>query len=90
MIPFLLPTLAWLAACSPAWNWREVRLEDAPLTAMLPCKPDQASQTVTLAGATAELQMTGCESGGASLSAAWPCPSRPVSWPADGTVTVER
>jgi hypothetical protein len=68
MIPFLLPTLAWLAACSPAWNWREVRLEDAPLTAVLPCKADQASQTVTLAGATAELQMTGCESGGATLA----------------------
>lgn len=55
-------------ACTPAWNWREVRLEDAPLSAVLPCKPDQGSQTVTLAGATVELQLTGCESGGTTLA----------------------
>ena len=68
MYLFLLIVSVGLAACSPAWNWREVRLEGAPLTAVFPCRPDHGSQTVTMAGATVELQMTGCETGGATLA----------------------
>lgn len=68
MILLLLPVLAWLASCSPAWNWREIRLDGAPLTIMLPCKPDHASQAVTLAGHSVPLSMTGCETGGATLA----------------------
>ena len=68
MFLLLFPLLAWLASCSPAWNWREIRLEGAPLTIVLPCKPDHASQTVTLAGHSVPLSMTGCETGGATLA----------------------
>jgi len=39
--------LASLAACSPAYNWREVRLVDAPLRAMLPCKPTAPTREIT-------------------------------------------
>lgn len=48
-----------LVACSPALNWREVRLKG--LTAMLPCKPDQAQRTVQLADQDLTMEMVGCE-----------------------------
>jgi len=50
-------------ACNPALNWREVRMEN--LTAMLPCKPDQAQRMVRLANQDLTLQMAGCEASGA-------------------------
>jgi hypothetical protein len=68
MFLLLFSGVAWLAACSPPWNWRELRLEGAPLTIRLPCKPEHASQTVTLAGAPVLLLMTGCENAGATLA----------------------
>ena len=68
MFLLLFSMSAWLASCSPAWNWREIRLDGAPLTIMLPCKPDHASQAVTLAGQSVSLAMTGCETGGATLA----------------------
>ena len=48
-----------LLACSPALNWREVRLDR--LTAMLPCKPDHAQRTVHLGTRDVALDMVGCE-----------------------------
>ena len=36
MFLLLFPLMTWLTACSPAWNWREIRLEGAPLTVVLP------------------------------------------------------
>ena len=38
---------AALLACSPTFNWREVRLESTGLKAMFPCKPDHATRNVT-------------------------------------------
>lgn len=52
-----------LAACSPALNWREVQI--GRLNALLPCKPDTASRPVALAGQTLNMDMVGCEAGGA-------------------------
>lgn len=43
-------TVLGLAACSPAYNWRELRPADAPLRAMLPCKPEQAERALPLLG----------------------------------------
>lgn len=54
----LLATWATVA-CSPALNWREVRLDR--LTAMLPCKPDQAQRPVRLGAIDVSLEMSGCE-----------------------------
>ena len=51
-----------LAGCSPALNWRSVRLEGVQAT--LPCKPDQAQRTVQLAGLDLRLSMAGCEAEG--------------------------
>ncbi len=57
-----------LAACSPTFNWREVRAETSPLRAMLPCKPDKAARQVPMAGRQVELQVLGCETGGATFA----------------------
>ncbi len=54
-----------LLACSPALNWREVRLAGGELKALLPCKPDQADRRQSIAGREFELRMLGCEAGGA-------------------------
>ena len=68
----VLPLLILLQACSPSLNWREVRLAGGELKAMLPCKPDQAQRRQSLAGYEIELNMIGCEAGGAlyAISAA--------------------
>jgi len=57
-----------LSACSPAFDWREVRLEPSSLKAMLPCKPDKASRPVPMAGRQVELQVLGCDAGGATFA----------------------
>jgi hypothetical protein len=56
------------AACSPTFNWREVRAEPTPLRALLPCKPEKASRQVPMAGRPVELQVLGCEAGGATFA----------------------
>jgi hypothetical protein len=58
----------FLAACSPTFNWREMRAEPTELKAMLPCKPDKASRQVPMAGRQVDLQVLGCEAGGATFA----------------------
>ncbi|WP_298209088.1 hypothetical protein [Acidovorax sp.] len=60
--------LLLLAGCSPALNWRTVPLPEADLTITLPCKPDQATRTVELAGVPVELSMAGCDADGATFA----------------------
>jgi hypothetical protein len=55
-------------ACSPTFNWREIRVESTPLRAMLPCKPDKGMRRVPMGGAEAELSVLGCETGGATFA----------------------
>jgi len=57
----LVVVTAVLTACSPTYNWREVRL--GPLTTLLPCKPDQAKRVVRLGTQELPLEMQGCEAG---------------------------
>ena len=68
-LSFFVITSALLTACSPALNWRETRL-DGGLKALLPCKPDQGSRQMPLAGQAVEMQMVGCEAGGAMFAVA--------------------
>lgn len=62
--------VAVLAACSPALNWREVKLDEAPLAILLPCKPDKGARTLPIAGKPTELRMLGCEADGMLFSVA--------------------
>jgi hypothetical protein len=57
-----------LTACSPALNWRSVRLDDAALRLMLPCKPEQASRSVDWGQGPVNLSLTGCEADGATFA----------------------
>lgn len=59
-----------LQACSPALNWREVRLGAGPLLALFPCRPDQGGQSVALGERTVKMSMMGCEAGGAMFTLA--------------------
>lgn len=58
------------AACTPAFNWREVRFDDLPVAALLPCKPDRATRTLPIAGAPRTMVMAGCKAGGAMFTVA--------------------
>ena len=52
-----------LCACTPALNWRDVRLESADgstLKAVLPCKPDTATRKQQLNEIQVDLSMMGC------------------------------
>ena len=65
-----LIALMTLAACSPAFNWRDVRFESNRLRLLLPCKPDKTQKTVPLGGLPTVLTMTGCDAGGATFAVA--------------------
>lgn len=80
LIKRLMPRRTWtlsaaagllaLAACSPAFNWREVRPENTRLSFLLPCKPDRAQKIVPLGGQSSTLSMLGCDAGGATFAVA--------------------
>lgn len=50
-----------LAACSPSFNWREVRGNDAPYVVLLPAKPTRFARPVDLGGIKVEMNMTAAE-----------------------------
>jgi hypothetical protein len=58
------------SGCSPTFNWREVPVGDAGLIALLPCKPDRATRTVPFGAASVEVEVVGCEAGGATFAVA--------------------
>jgi hypothetical protein len=60
-----------LSACSPTFNWREVRPQGVPLQALMPCKPETAQRSVPLAGSPIELHLLACETGGLQFAVAW-------------------
>lgn len=61
---------AAFAACSLTFNWREVPIGDAGLVALLPCKPDRASRALPLGTQSVNVEMAGCEAGGATFAVA--------------------
>lgn len=62
--------LLTLVACSPSFNWREVRPENTRLSLLLPCKPDKAQKIVPFGGQPTLLSMLGCDAGGATFAVA--------------------
>lgn len=61
---------AGLAGCSPALEWRDVRLPDTALVAQLPCKPGRFGRAVEVAGRPLQLFMLSCEAGGVTYGVA--------------------
>lgn len=65
------PAVLALPACSPTFNWRELRPEGTPLLALMPCKAESAMRPVPLGGAPTELHMYSCDTGGLTFAVAW-------------------
>ena len=59
-----------LTACNPALNWRETRIDDTALVALLPCKPDHGARQIQFASQAFDMHMTGCDAGDASFAVA--------------------
>ena len=59
-----------LVGCNPTLNWREVRVKDSPLTALLPCKAEASSRKVQLGGQEVEIQLSSCSAGEATFAVA--------------------
>lgn len=57
-------------ACSPTFNWRDVRIADKGLVALLPCKADRANRSLPLGSESVEIEMAGCEAGNATFAVA--------------------
>jgi len=70
-----------LSACQPSLNWRTVQMPGTTLSFELPCKPDQTTKPVTMAGQNLELSVMGCEAG----DAVWAVMSAKLSADADRT-----
>jgi hypothetical protein len=66
----MLAVSSLIAACSPTFNWREVRPDETRLALLLPCKPDKAEKMVPLGGRPTALRLLGCDAGGATFAVA--------------------
>ncbi len=53
----------WLAACTPALDWREWRPEGSGLAVLMPCKPDSQARDVSLADMPLRLTLQACNAG---------------------------
>ncbi|SCX74607.1 hypothetical protein [Variovorax sp. EL159] len=73
-----LSAAALLAACSPTFNWREVPIAESGLVALLPCKADRANRALPLGAESVQVDMTGCEAGGATFAIAHAAANSPV------------
>lgn len=58
-------------ACSPTWDWRELRPEGTGLRLVMPCKPELARRQVVMVGQALPMSMLSCKAGDASFSLAW-------------------
>jgi len=65
-----LLTTVFVAACSPKFNWRDYRSNDAPYTVQFPGKPAQQTRTVDLDGQAVSLTMAATEIDGTTFAVA--------------------
>lgn len=57
-----------LSACSPKFDWRDYRSNDAPYTVLFPAKPAQQTRTVDLDGQKVSLTMAAAEVDGTTFA----------------------
>jgi hypothetical protein len=57
-----------LAACSPKYDWREVRGSAAPFVVLLPAKPSSHTRTVNLGGVDVSMTMTAADVDGVTFA----------------------
>ena len=63
MVGFLL-----LSACSPKYDWREVRSDNAPYVIALPTKPTTHTRNIDLKGITVSMTMVASEVDGVTFA----------------------
>ena len=61
--------LTALAACSPALDWREVRVDEAALRAQFPCRPERRVRAVPVQGTPLRMEMVTCTADGTTYAA---------------------
>jgi hypothetical protein len=71
--PHCARTCAWAAAllasaCTPTYDWRDVRPEGGDVTLMFPCSPDRYERAVNLAGERVSMRMLVCAAGGTTYA----------------------
>lgn len=56
-----------ILGCTPDLNWREIKSQQGSVRVLMPCKPEQATRTVTLQSnqkvVSTELHLQACEAG---------------------------
>lgn len=67
VIPLVTLTIL-LTACSPKFDWREVRGTESPFTILLPAKPATFSRDMILNGVALKMQMTAADVDGVSFA----------------------
>ena len=75
-----------LCACTPTFNWRDVRFESADgsaLKAALPCKPDNARRKQQLADVQVDFSMMGCKTADSGNEITFTLSRIPLSNPLD-------
>jgi hypothetical protein len=65
---FLIIALPALSACSPKYNWREVRGNDASFVVLLPDKATSMTRQINLNGESLMMTMTAAEVDGTSFA----------------------
>lgn len=80
LVAGLLSGSLLLQACSPALNWRDVRLDPTPIVALFPCKPERAARDVSMGDQTLNLKLLACDAGDAKFALAYA-----DTWDADKT-----
>lgn len=63
---FILTLL--LVACSPQYNWREIRSDAAPYAVAMPSKPATISRSIDLNGVSVSMTMTATEVGNVTFA----------------------
>ena len=66
--PLALIAAAWLAACTPALDWRQVRLEHGGASLLFPCRPSSQVRQVALGAARVEMTVLACRAAGATFA----------------------
>lgn len=64
----LLVSFIFLSACSPKYDWREVRSDAAPYVIALPTKPTTHTRTIDLKGIKASMTMVASEVDGVTFA----------------------
>ena len=62
-----LALAAALGACSPTFDWREVRPDGSAVAMMFPCRPVRQERTVRVGGSRLPMQLHSCSAGKATF-----------------------